>query len=108
MGGVLAARYGIKFPLLVGAAICAANLMLVTFFMPETLPASRRREKVRSCPSLRVLDVPMLRIGVEKVYAVGGVCLRARCVSVCSDFDVFCAETELVPPALGERVILLP
>ena len=48
MGGVLGAKYGVRFPLLVSVSLCALNFLLVAFVMPETLPESKRKTKVWS------------------------------------------------------------
>ncbi|CAN0041571.1 unnamed protein product [Ascophyllum nodosum] len=46
LGGVLGAKYGVRFPLLVSVGLCVSNFLLVSLIMPETLPAGRRKEKV--------------------------------------------------------------
>lgn len=46
MGGVLGAKYGIRFPLLVSVALCAANFLMIAFIMPETLPKEKRVKQV--------------------------------------------------------------
>ncbi|CAN0447456.1 unnamed protein product, partial [Laminaria digitata] len=43
LGGVLGAKYGVRFPLLVSMSLCALNVLLVTFIMPETLQEERRK-----------------------------------------------------------------
>ncbi|CAN0234672.1 unnamed protein product [Ascophyllum nodosum] len=46
LGGVLGAKYGIRFPLIVSVGLCVLNVLLVSLVMPETLPEGRRKEKV--------------------------------------------------------------
>lgn len=46
LGGILGAKFGVKFPLLISVGLCALNLTLVALVMPETLPKDRRKSEV--------------------------------------------------------------
>ncbi len=45
-GGLLGAKYGVRFPLLVSVGLCVVNFLMVSFVMPETLPKEKRAKQV--------------------------------------------------------------
>eukprot|EP00752_Nemacystus_decipiens_P011767 g10443.t1 len=45
-GGVLGAKYGARFPLLVSVGLCLANFVMIALIMPETLPQEKRAKQV--------------------------------------------------------------
>ncbi|CAN0177936.1 unnamed protein product, partial [Hapterophycus canaliculatus] len=47
LGGVLGAKRGVRFPLLVSVGLCAVNLFMIAFVMPETLPKEKRVKQVQ-------------------------------------------------------------
>lgn len=77
-GGLLGAKYGVRFPLLVSVGLCVVNFLMIAFVMPETLPKEKRVKQVRPddpllCGFRRVCGVWTLAWGAFCKTKTGGV-----------------------------------
>lgn len=99
-GGLLGAKHGVRFPLLVSVGLCVVNFLMITLVMPETLPKEKRVKQVGGVGWLLLSSCVVRLVGGAWIF------FPLPCGGICS-----CPLESVRPslqlsrgPALGNRV----